>query len=131
MEIIKFLATEAIYCTSSSRHSEPVVLTGEEVGMGEVGVDSLVAFRREEGAWVQVPVQVGEEGGGGVAGGREARGGLGAGEAGGLQDPQEGADQSGLLGHGHLYRCGRAGYGGVGEDMGYAMVCYGRVSHFI
>ena len=43
MKIIKFLAPEAIYCTSSSRHSEPVVLTGEEVGMGEVGVDSLVA----------------------------------------------------------------------------------------
>merc|ERR1711934_247147 len=42
-----------------SRDSEPLVVTGEQVDL-PVSPHLLVGFRREEGSWVQVPVQVDE-----------------------------------------------------------------------
>merc|ERR1712037_1064305 len=44
---------------AQSRESEPLVVTGEQVDL-PVSPHLLVGFRREEGSWVQVPVQVDE-----------------------------------------------------------------------
>jgi len=44
---------------AQSRDSEPLVVTGEQVDL-PVSPHLLVGFRREEGSWVQVPVQVDE-----------------------------------------------------------------------
>jgi len=48
---------------SLGRHSEPLVLTGEQLGLGEqspVVPEHAVGFRLEAGEWVQIPVQVDE-----------------------------------------------------------------------